>query len=272
MRPKKHFGQNFLTSQPAIGKIVDAAFVQQGDTVVEIGPGKGALTQELLSRGARVIAIEADAELIPFLEEKFMDALANNTFVLVRGDALLVTDEQLYSLCGDTYKLVANIPYYITGALIEAYLSRKFQPSLAVLLVQREVAERIVRRDIHGGMSGAGSILSEAVAAYGTPKYIHTVKAGSFFPAPTVDSAILQIASISRERFNADETLEHTFFSVLKAGFAHKRKMLLSNLAEANIADRQKLVTAFATISLHEKIRAEELTTDQWITLAQQLQ
>lgn len=247
---KKSLGQNFLTSQAALHEIAEAALISPGETILEVGPGKGVLTEVLLACGANVIAVEKDRRLIPFLSEKFVSAVATGKLKIIEADILELSKKEI-GLTDHQYKVVANIPYYITGIFIRTFLETDIQPSHMVILVQKEVAERIVARD------GKESILSISVKAYGIPKLISTVKAGSFQPAPKVDSAILQIGSISRNFFT--EFSESVFFEILKKGFAHKRKVLVQNL-ELKDEDRARAVSLFG----NEKIRAEDITTEQW--------
>ena len=186
MKPKKSLGQNFLTSSKAVFEIVTAGEIVKGESILEIGPGKGALTEELLKAGAKLTVIEKDRELIPYLEEKFAKEIRDKSLSIIEGDVLNLDIESVFKK-NEKYKLIANIPYYITGAIIERFLSIKKKPLLMVILVQKEVAERIVARD------KKESILSLAVKFYGIPKLIYKVSAGSFFPKPKVDSAVLKI-------------------------------------------------------------------------------
>ncbi len=255
MIPKKSFGQNFLTSPPAREAIVRAGHLTQNDIVLEIGPGKGFLTEGLLGTGASVIAVEKDRDLVSFLCEKFASEKASSKFILEEGDAL--TYEPPYS----SYKLIANIPYYITGAILERFLSHERKPNTMVVLVQREVAERIVARN------GKESILSVAVKVYGIPKIVHKVSAGSFFPKPKVDSAVLSIENISGSNFR-NESHELIFFRLLKLGFSHKRKILLSNVKGEF---GEKIVELFIKHKLDAKVRAEDVTLAVWLTLSLEL-
>lgn len=250
---KKSLGQNFLNSAGALQSMLEAAHVTNKDVVLEIGPGRGALTKVLLETGATVVAIEKDDALIEPLNELFKTAIASKQLTLVHGDALTA---DVASLVSQPYKLVANIPYYITGAIIERFLSIDAQPVSATMIVQKEVAERIVAKD------NKGSVLSIAVRAYGEPHYITTVKRGSFFPVPTVDSAILHIADISKNRFITSGTSEARFFAVLKAGFAHKRKQLGNNL-EGMVSE-----AVWHQCAITKQTRAETLTVDNWFCLA----
>lgn len=220
--------------------VADAAEIAAGERVLEIGPGEGALTAVLLERGAHVTAIEKDSRLIPLLKEKF----AGKKFEVVEDDALMY-EPQLQN-----YKVVGNIPYYITGALLKKFLSGEVQPSALVFLVQKEVAERIAR-------STKESILSLSVKAYGEPTYIKTVPAGAFSPPPKVDSAILRVTGVSRKNF-ADKQHEARFFELLKKGFGQKRKLLKSNLKPL-LGERAEALGA---------VRAEDISLGEWLKLS----
>jgi 16S rRNA (adenine1518-N6/adenine1519-N6)-dimethyltransferase len=159
----------------------------------------------------------------------------------------------------------ANIPYNITGAIIEKFLSTSFQPEMMVLMVQKEVAERIIAKDKKTGGLGKESILSIAIKVYGTPTYICTVKAGSFMPAPSIDSAVIKISDISRKNF-INKHHEEVFFQIMKAGFAHKRKILSGNLK--NILEPDMVHESFKQASLDSSIRAEDLTIIDWLNLS----
>ncbi len=252
MFKKKSLGQHFLTSEHYLSLIAETAQIVPGERVLEIGPGEGALTRVLLARGAHVHAIEKDRRLIPVLEETFAQEITEKRLTLSEGDVL----EQEHSI-EQPYKLVANIPYYITGAIIEKFLSAAVQPVQMTLLVQKEVAQRIAREEKE-------SILSLSVKVYGTPRYIKTVPAGAFSPPPEVDSAILQIENISRKHF-VDHTHEEKFFKIVHAGFAHKRKLLTRNI-EVVVGKRAGELLAQAGIP--EQARAEDVLLPQWLELA----
>lgn len=253
MRAKKSLGQHFLTSKEIAKRIAAAANLTKEDIVLEIGPGTGILTEELLPLAKHVIAIEKDVSLIAPLCEKFPKKVT-----VVPGDALTI-DLGALGLQTGSYKVVANIPYYITGALIERFLSGDVLPKQMVLLLQKEVAERIIARDLKESM------LSISVKAYGTPRVISSVSRRYFKPVPKVDSAILSIENISKDFF--DSTSERQFFTLVKAGFAHKRKLLTSNVSSF-FPDRAVLIHAFETCRLDTKIRAEDVSLTEWRELA----
>lgn len=252
MRPKKSLGQNFLKSQEALRAIIEAADLHHQDVVLEVGPGKGALTQKLLDTGATVFAVEKDEQLIEILRETFATEIENKKLVLIADD-IVEFDLTKISAEHPTYKVVANIPYYITGILIRKLLTAPQQPERLVLLVQKEVALRIVAKD------KKESILSMSVKAYGTPKYILTVKAKYFSPEPSVDSAIIQITTISRNFFS--DISEDAFFEIMKAGFAHKRKQLAGNLKEHFQKDFSEILLKN---NISPTVRAEDITLEDW--------
>ncbi len=269
--PKKSLGQNFLKSQKALAEILHAGSVSIGDTILEIGPGKGALTEKLLSTGAHVVAIEKDQELVPYLQEKFAIDIEKGLFTLVEGDILEFDIESITKLTPPqsppsqggkqlpNYKLVANIPYNITGAIIRMFLESKNQPTTMVLLVQKEVAVRIAR-------DKKESILSLSVKVYGTPTYVSTVSKRYFNPAPKVDSAIIAVQGINRNRF-VSQTHEAEFFKLVKTAFAHKRKQLAGNLKEGGYS-AEYIEKSFSKNNLIADVRAEDINIDIWVNMS----
>jgi 16S rRNA (adenine1518-N6/adenine1519-N6)-dimethyltransferase len=262
-RAKKSLGQNFLRSGAVLHSIVAAGKAEKTDTILEIGPGKGALTEALLQTGATVIAIEKDHLLIPYLEEKFSEEIKNKKFILMEKD-ILDFDPSALGLKSDEYKLIANIPYYITGAILEKFLEEKTRPSCIVFLVQKEVADRIVARD------KKESILSISVKAFGKPKNVLKVSKKAFSPSPKVDSAVLLIENISHESFKGwgiEENLAiRSFFDIVRGGFAHKRKLLARNLEKVSTKDL--ISKAFSELELPMSVRAEDLSPEKWLNLA----
>ncbi len=250
-------GQNFLKSEPALRMMLEAGSVTGTDVILEIGPGKGVLTERLLANAKKVIAIEKDRDLIEILKEKFKEEIAQKRLELILGDCLLF-DPNDHNIKSGTYKLIANIPYNITGAIIKKFLAEVVQPNTMVLLVQKEVAERIVARD------NKESILSLSVKAYGDPKYMMKVGKRFFSPSPKVDSAIVAITNITKDRFRSKKEEEY-FFTIVKAGFAHKRKVLRKNLEE--IAPKSRIDIMFEALTLGVTTRAEDIPITLWFKI-----
>jgi len=231
--------------------IIDAGDVISDDTVLEIGPGKGMLTKKLLRIAEKVVAVEKDDDLFELLKESFKKEIKMNKLDLIHGD-ILEFDASRFEVLD--YKLIANIPYNITGQIIRQFLSSSFQPKQMVLMVQKEVAERIVAKN------QKESVLSLSVKAYGEPVYIKTVKAGSFFPVPSVDSAVLSVQNISKNFFA--EFNEEKFFDILHAGFKSKRKKLSSNLS--TLVNKEKIKSVFEKLEIDDNTRAEDVPMGMW--------
>ncbi len=285
-----------------MNKIVSAGEIKPEDIILEIGPGKGALTEKLLGTGCKVLAIEKDRELFEFLKEKFAKEISEKKLILLNEDILEFsiknnvlsfwnglagrgtrrTEDLTKTPKYYFYKVIANIPYNITGAILKKFLTEENQPERMVLMVQNEVAKRIVARD------GKESILSVSVKAYGEPKMVMKVPARYFSPAPKVDSAVIAITNISRKNFNVipppplappptlgggsvevqgktlnNQLFEVRFWEIVKAGFAHKRKKLSSNLKTLKYIDK-------STLEKLENKRAEELTLMEWMAIAKE--
>ncbi len=282
---KKSLGQNFLISPRVVGAIVAAGNLKEGEIVLEIGPGKGILTRAILEAGAYVKAIEKDDRLIPVLAKIFEKEITDKKLELIHGDIMAPEGKISSSLRGDrsksrfpptrerisylqgpnTYKVIANIPYYITGALIRNFLSAKIKPALMVLMVQREVADRIIARD------GKESILSLSVKVYATPELVMPVSRGNFFPIPNVDSAVIKLSNIQNPFADKNETpdkiAEERFFEIVKAGFAQKRKKLISNLEK--VLPKERLREIFEKLNLGENTRAEDVSLETWLEISQ---
>lgn len=250
-RAKKSFGQNFLTSNKVAHDIVSAGNIKKGDVVLEVGPGKGRLTKELLKKGALVYAVEKDTDLISHLEELFAEEIKEKQLILFNKDILTLKEEELPK----KYKVIANIPYNITGKLISHFLTLKTQPKHMVLMVQKEVADRILAKD------KKESILSLSVKVFSDPLYVRKVKASLFSPAPKVDSAVVAFTNISRKHFGTIK--EEDFFTIIKKGFAQKRKLLKNNL---NVS--QKILSS---CTIADDARAEEVTLTEWLCLTKKL-
>ncbi len=256
---KKSLGQHFLNNARVPELMADAGSVQKGDTILEIGPGTGALTKELLKRGARVIALEADVRAIESLQTTFVSEIANGNLVILHEDVRNINHTSLGLKTGE-FKIVANIPYYLSGMLFRIFLETEIQPSDLVFLVQREVAERIAR-------DKKESLLSLSIKIFGDPKYIKTIRKGNFTPPPKIDSAIIAITNISKNRLK--NVPEEQFFTILHHGFKSKRKQLLGNLSE--MVPRDTLTHIFSTLELPLTVRGEDVPLDIWLKLCEQI-
>lgn len=257
---KKSLGQNFLINTGVLGKIVSAAELASNDTVLEIGPGTGNLTKLLSEKAGRVVAIEKDRRLIGELQEKFK----NTNVEIVEGDALLIEIDNLLQgqpLQGAPlqYKVIGNIPYYITSNLLRTIFEKWPKPKLIVLTVQKEVAQRIMAKppDMN--------LLALSVQLYSEPKIIGYISKGSFRPMPKVDSAIIKLTPKS-PTLNPEE--KEMLFKLLKAGFSEKRKQLVNNLAKNFGMMKEDLMEIFQRADLKHDIRAENLSLKQWVELS----
>lgn len=253
---KKSLGQNFLTSEVVPQWMCTAADLTLGDVVLEIGPGTGALTKILLKDNIRVIALETDDRAIKYLTENFAPAIKSEQLVLFKQDVRYLDLEKL-GLQDKQFKVVANIPYYLSGFLLRKLLDSSIQPKTLVFLLQKELVTRIAR-------AKKESLLSLSVKVFGTPTYIKTVSRGHFEPTPKVDSAILQVANISNDKLQRIGN-EH-FFTILHLGLQNKRKQLLGNLSQNY--EREAVIKIFTQLNLPLTLRGEDLKVDGWLELA----
>ncbi len=262
VRPTKGMGQNFLTDQDALDAIVAAAELQPDDIVLEVGPGLGVLTWELVQRVNRVVAVELDRRLAERLQHEFpadgpLSLIQRDILNLPPGDALAEA-----GLPADTpYKLVANLPYAITSAVLRHMLEAVHRPTLLVVLVQREVAERIV------AAPGDLSVLAHSVQIYAEAEIVAHVPASSFVPAPRVDSSVLRLRT--RPALAVDVPDADRLLRVIKAGFLQARKKLSNSLPGGLAAlgtgiSRDQALAALATAGVDANRRAETVTLDEW--------
>lgn len=254
---KKSLGQNFLNDPQVVEEILAAADLKPTDTVLEIGPGKGALTTGLLKQAGKVIAVELDADLIPFLK---IDFGKNPKFEIVHADALKFTPP------AGPYKIVANIPYYITSPLLNHYLHDQFAsgnpPERIVFMVQKEVAEKIMAED------GNQSVLSLQVQLFGDVSWVCTVPRTAFRPMPKVDSAVIAIDVHKQPKIASD--LKKLFW-LFHMSFAQKRKKLSNNLANALRKTPEQIREMLRELGIDENVRAEALTMEEWGKLTSKL-
>ena len=256
---KRSLGQNFLTSAVVPNWMCEAGEVKKGDLVLEIGPGTGMLTKVLLEKGAVVTAVEADERAIVKLNEIFTKEITDGQLSIHDGDGREITPETL-GFSNREFKVVANIPYYLSGFLLRTLLESRIQPSNLTFLIQKELAERIARDEKE-------SILSLSVKVFGNPMYKKTVSRGHFFPKPKVDSAILSIHNINKNNFV--DIAPELFFHILHLGLGNKRKQLLSNIAHEY--PRAHLEKIFTELGIPLNIRGEDLKLPIWLKLCKKL-
>ncbi|MEI7554374.1 16S rRNA (adenine(1518)-N(6)/adenine(1519)-N(6))-dimethyltransferase RsmA [Candidatus Chlorohelix sp.] len=252
IKPSKGLGQNFLVDASVPAKILAAAELKSEDAVIEIGPGVGVLTRLLVQTAAKFTAVELDQRLYPFLREMLSPYLGAK---LVEGDVL---DFQPKELEPSAYKLIANIPYYITSAILRHFLESSHRPQQIVLMVQKEVAQRIVAKPPEM------SLLAVSVQFYGKPKLFATVPAGAFYPPPKVDSAILVIKVYPDAERPCRVTDEARLFEVVRAGFGQKRKQLANSLATGLHLDKEIIREVLAAGHIAAERRAETLSLEEW--------
>jgi 16S rRNA (adenine1518-N6/adenine1519-N6)-dimethyltransferase len=254
--PKKSLGQNFLHDPNALDKIIRSAELTADDVVVEVGPGTGALTARMAPLVKQVIAVELDDRLIPIL----IDTLPDNVAVL-HAD-ILETD--VPALVGPgPYKVVANLPYYITSAILRHLLEAAHKPTTLVLTVQQEVAERLIAKP------GDMTVLTVSVQFYGKPKIVGKIGPAAFYPRPDVASAVVRIDVHPRRP--VDVPNDEDFFRVVRAGFSQKRKQIKNALGDALGMTHQEAADYLMQAGIDPMRRAETFTLDEWAALTRQV-
>jgi 16S rRNA (adenine1518-N6/adenine1519-N6)-dimethyltransferase len=254
LSPKKGLGQNFLVDPEALRKIIQAADIPPGSLVLEVGPGLGSLTRGLAQVARKVVAVELDEGLLPLLAQ----VLAGYQNVeVVSGDILEIDPSRLVGETG--YLVVANIPYYITSALIRHLLAPAIKPARIVLTVQKEVAERIC--------AGPGdlSLLALSVQVYGEAKRVLRIPAGAFYPAPKVDSSVVRV-DLYAQPLIASSDLDD-YFKLARAGFSQKRKTLRNSLSAGLRVSPDRVVALLDSIGIDPRRRAETLSLAEWKSL-----
>jgi 16S rRNA (adenine1518-N6/adenine1519-N6)-dimethyltransferase len=251
----KKMGQNFLIDSSALEKIVTAGNLSKKDTVIEIGAGIGTLTLELSKKAKKVIAIEKDKNLLPLLSEIIKET---------KNVEIINEDILSYKVKNKDYKVVANVPYYITSPIIRKFLEEKNPPKLLVLTVQKEVAQRITAKP------PKMNLLAASVQFFAKPKIISHISPCSFYPQPKVTSSILSIIPYNREY----KELQENFFLLAKAGFSHPRKQLKTNFHLFTGRGKEKLSLALEKmegLGIDKRRRAETLSVEEWIILAKKI-
>ncbi len=278
-KPKKSLGQNFLRDKAVLEKIIKSANLSVDDFVLEVGPGEGILTERLLKHAKKVVAIEIDKDLALKLGSRLR---GNDKAEIVNADILeinlpkliekntkihLATNPHHLQERGDnmhSYKVIANIPYYITSPIIRLFLETKYPPKEMLLMVQKEVAKRICAK------AGKLSILALSVQYYASAELLFTVPAKAFFPIPEVDSAIIRITRSKQQEIGSKEEAKK-FFSIVKAGFSAKRKTLVNNLSSSLKLDKYDVEEKLKQIEISPNQRAQELNLENWKKLTELL-
>lgn len=258
IKPARSKGQNFLINEHTYDEIVAAADLKGNDIVLEVGPGLGFLTAKLAERAEKVIAVELDDKLAEVLKTGLVSQGINN--VKVENENILEISPNVFGK--EKYKIVANLPYNITSVFLRKFLSEvENGPELMVLMLQKEVAERIVAKP------GQMSLLSVSVQFYARPEIVSFVPKADFWPQPEVDSTIIKIISLKPP---LSEEKERKFFRMVKLGFSAKRKMLKNNLAGGFHLSHEEAEQMIEKAGLNAKIRAQELSIKNWLKLFEQ--
>ncbi len=264
IKPKKSLGQNFLHDEKILDKIVEAANLSGQEVVLEIGPGEGALTEKLAPRCQKLIAIELDDRLIENLRQKFQN---QKNVQIIHGDVLDLDLNRILKeneVSRGAYKVVANLPYYITSPIIRRFLENELAPSEMILMVQKEVGQRIVAEP------GQMSLLAVSVQFYARAQYLFDVSRVAFNPVPRVDSAVLSIKTLKQENIKTNKEIKG-FFRIVKMGFAAKRKTLANNLAGGLQKDKKEIEQILKNQGFAKTVRAQELSVEDWEGLVEVL-
>ncbi|HEX5430301.1 MAG TPA: 16S rRNA (adenine(1518)-N(6)/adenine(1519)-N(6))-dimethyltransferase RsmA [Patescibacteria group bacterium] len=255
LKPKDYLGQNFLISEETLAQILDAAQITEGETIVEIGPGLGVLTERLVAKAGRVVAIEKDRMLVPVLRKFFRK---QKNLEIVQGDVLKFNFENI----SGPYKIVANIPYYLTSHLLQNFFALSHQPEKIILMVQKEVGERLVAK------AGQFSLLGISVQIFADVEIEAIVPAENFWPVPKVDSAIIVITPKKKFPEIKDEKL---FFRILKVAFAGKRKQIHNTLANGLKLPKEKVRQLLDAAGIEPTTRPQDLEIEDWTRLYKHL-
>jgi 16S rRNA (adenine1518-N6/adenine1519-N6)-dimethyltransferase len=260
IEPRRSAGQNFLIDQDILKKIVETADLKQRDNVLEVGPGLGVLTEQLVKNAKKVVAVELDRSLFFILKKIFK---AEKNLELLNEDILELDSARLANLFSrEPYKIVANIPYNITASFLRKFLEIDYPPQEMILMVQKEVAQRICAQP------GELSLLGVSVQFYSKPQIIHYVPKSCFFPKPEVDSAIIRVI-LKKQKLKPDEVKQ--FFRLVKIGFSAKRKQLQNNLTNGLHCDRDAMKDLVKKLGLKETVRAQELSLEEWRSLVKEI-
>lgn len=256
LKPQQAAGQNFLLDEHVAEAMVDAAGIVEGQTVLEIGPGLGILTSALSNRGAKVVAVELDMRLYPYVKKKFA---AHDNVRIIHDDIFKVNLNQLFT--DGEYALVANLPYSATSLVFRNFLTLVPRPSSLTVMIQREVAQRICAQP------GDMSMLALTVQYYCQPALLFDIPPSKFFPTPKVTSSILHCSDLRP----VENTVDKALFRLMRAGFSSRRKKLSNSLSSALHIPTSEIEGKMAKISLSLDVRAQELTIEQWQKLEKKI-
>jgi len=254
--PKKGLGQNFLIEKEAILDLIRAAEIKKEDTILEIGPGLGTLTKELCKLAKRVIGVEKDKRLADFLKDTYKDY---NNLEIINDDILKI---DLQNIIKEEYKVVSSLPFYISSPLFRKFLEGEGKPKEMTLIVQREIAEKVVAKP------GRLSILGVFVQIYAEPSLVKFIKCSSFWPKPKVEAAILKLYLLENPRFDIESK---KFFRIVKGGFGERRKKLINSLSGGLALSRDFISKILEEIKIKNDARAEDLSLEEWYKLYQKL-
>ena len=267
LRARKGLGQHFLIDEGVLKLVTSAAELTPTDVIMEVGPGLGVLTRELAKQAGWVVTIELDSKLAAILKQTLAPfnnvAIINEDVLKISPEALLQEQKERFSpaISPSRYKVVANLPYYITSPVLRHFLEASLKPQIMVVMVQKEVAEAIVAEP------GEMSVLSISVQFYSQPEIISYVPARCFYPAPEVDSAILRVTLYAKPA--VDVTDEEGFFGLVRAGFAAPRKQICNSLTQGLELPKAEVSSLLGRAKIAPQRRAETLTLDEWAQLWQ---
>lgn len=258
IKPERSKGQNFLIEEDVYNKIVESSEINLDDTVLEVGPGLGFLTFKLAKKAKKVLAVEVDEKIASFLQTLIIGNKVKN--IKIFNKDILKAKGDNFSKIGK-YKIVSNLPYNITSIFLRKFLSLSNKPEIIVLMLQKEVVERIMAKP------PKMSLLAISVQFYAEVEKIADVKRDYFYPAPEVDSAVIKITPNKKLLKNYEE--EKKFFKILRIAFSSKRKMLKNNLANGLKIDIKKIEKILIDLNLDTKIRSEQLEISEWLKIFQ---
>lgn len=258
MQPNKVLGQNFLENEKIVDKILSVANLSSEDLVLEVGPGQGAITGKLLNKVKQVIAVEKDKELVKYLEGKFKNV---KNLKILEGDILQQQFPNFSISEYQKYKIISNLPFYLTSRFLRVFLELDNKPSMMVLIIQKEVAQRICDQPPHA------SLLSNSVQFYAKPEIVDFVSKENFNPIPEVDAAIIKINVFKEPKIKVQDANE--FFKILKIGFSQKRKQLHNNFSSGLHISKEEAKELLKKVNIDPERRAQTLSLAEWERLYQ---